>query len=45
MIDNSYGEAEIVTKGNSSLAEVIIVDKVTEWMRSAYRHEQDHDLK
>lgn len=34
--EGQYFEAEIVTKDNSSLADVIIVDKDTGWMRSAY---------
>jgi hypothetical protein len=33
--EGPYFEAEIVTKYNSSLADMIIVDKNTGWMRSA----------
>lgn len=34
--EGQYFEAEIVTKNNNSLVDMIIVDKDTGWMRSAY---------
>jgi hypothetical protein len=43
--EGRYFEAEIVTKNNNSLADMIIVEKNTGWMRSAYYHEQDHGWK
>ena len=33
--EDQYFEAEIVTKNNNSLADMIIVEKNTGWMRSA----------